>query len=280
VPKRLQRVPKKTRIKTLVPKKKQQKTKSQTMDFLMGKFMEYGASAGFSGIGGGGDKKDKKDEKKSVFYQSDVRDFVKFGAIGFLAMGIYQIGMRVAKRNINPCVDLLDRADSLSVDPIILDSFVNIQSYRDLNPWLFRTALQNVDRLLFLENALLSKQVHATSNDKAISFSYFRMSIIRLNQLQLLVKEKLGNEHALACNIFVQKIYFQMQKHFLNVLHLCSDFKPEFMIARAKSEVDRAVKKFKENKKYESSWSSFVEKKEHSRSQKSNRSRPTSVSGK
>jgi hypothetical protein len=195
-----------------------------------------------------------------ILQQTDVADFVKWGAIGAVSMGVYQLGMKVAQRKINPCVDLKDRGDSLNHDPIIRDAFINLQKYRELNIWLFKTALQNVDHLLFLEYALLSKSVSPTHTDKSIAFSYFRMAVIRLNMLQLLVKEHLGNDHGMAVNIFVKQVYTQIQKHFLNVLHICSEFKPSNLIARAQQEVDSALKKFRSNRAYPDSsvkWDKF-----------------------
>ena len=220
------------------------------MEFLMNLFGTMAFAAPPS-------TKEKKEEKKLILRKNDVTDFLKWGSIGFLGFGIYQLGMRVAKRNINPSCDLKDRADSLDCDPLIRECFINIQEYRDLNPWLFKTALQNVDHLLFLEHVLLTKKVFPTRNDKAISFSYFRMGIIRLNMFQLLVKEKLGNDHGVCVNIFVEKIYTQLQKHFLNILHLCSEFKPEFLISRAKKEVEQAMKSYKEGKSYQKKFNHF-----------------------
>jgi hypothetical protein len=206
-------------------------------------------------------KDGKSKDSKMIMYDKDVADFIKWGAIGFVGMGVYQLGMRVAQRNINPSVDLEDRADSINLNPIIRDSFVNLQSYRSLNPWLFRTSLQNVDHLLFLENALLTKQISPSQNDKAISFSHFRMGVVRLNQFQLIVKDKLGNSHAMAVNIFVKKIYDQIQKHFLNVLHICSRFNPGDLVARAQQEIDEAMKNYKKGERYgerKSKWEKFL----------------------
>jgi hypothetical protein len=219
--------------------------------------------ANSSGSSDSSDSNNTDDKMKMILYKNDVGDFVKWGAIGFLGMGIYQLGMRVAKRNINPCIELEDRADSLNLDPLIRDSFINIQSYRKLDPWLFKSAIQNVDHLLFLENALLNKSIVATRNDKVISFSYFRMAVIRLNTFQMCVKEKLGNDHAMAVNIFVKKIYKQIQKHFLNILHMCSEFKPGNLILRAKGEVEEALKAYESGRKYRSSsdqWERFKRK--------------------
>jgi len=199
-----------------------------------------------SALTGGGTKKGTG--MKMMVYPQDAKDFIKWGAIGFLGFGGYQLFMNIAKRNINPSVDFVDPVESMNCDPIIRDCFINIQPYRKLNPWLFKTALQNVDQLLFLENALLSQEVHPVRNDKVSAWTYFRMGVNRLNQFQFLVRERMGNEHGLAVNIFVKKIYEQMKKHALNVLHLCSEFKPEHLIARAPLEVDRAIRSFEEGK--------------------------------
>ena len=191
-----------------------------------------------------------EETRNNKFYRKDAVDFIKWGSIGFVGMGVYQLGLRLSKRGIKSTVDLVDRADSLGSNPIILDAFVNLQSYRSLDPWLFRTALQNVDHLLFLENALMSKRIIPARNDKAIAFSHFRMSVIRLNQFQFRVKDKLGNAHAMAVNMYVKKIYKELQKHLLNILHFCSQFNPGDLIARAQNEIDRALERYDNNTMY------------------------------
>jgi hypothetical protein len=70
------------------------------------------------------------------------------------------------------------------------------------------------------------------------------MAVNRLNQFQFLVRERMGNDHGLAVNIFVKKIYDQLKKHVLNVLHLCSDFRPERLISRAAIEVEQALRNY------------------------------------
>lgn len=184
-------------------------------------------------------------KKKTFFYKQDVQDFVKWGSIGFLGLGIYTIGMKVAKRNINSAIDLKDQTESVHLDQTVLEAFLNLQSYRDLNPWLFRTALHNIDHLLFLEDVLLRKVTLPTHNDKIISFSYFRIAVSRMNAFQLLVKERLGNDHGLVVNILIKNVYTQLQKHLLNILHMCSEFKPENLIARAQQEVDKALEEYR-----------------------------------
>ena len=220
-----------------------------------------------NGGGGGGAKK-----KGIVLYPSDASLFLKYGIAGFVGFGVYSIAMQLAKRNINPEVEFQDPVESMNCDPIIRDAFINIQSYRELNPWLFKSALQNVDQLLFLEDALLSRKVRPVKSDKIIAFSYFRMGCNRLGQLQWLIKEKLSSEHALTFNLYVRKIYAQLQKHLLNILHLCSEFKPQHLIERAPLEIARILKDLEENRKPEEDslarWEKMKEKAHHKRRHK------------
>jgi len=199
--------------------------------------------------GAGGNK--KKGGSSIVLYPSDAGTFLKYGIAGFVGFGVYSLAMQLAKRNINPEVEFQDPVESMNCDPIIRDAFINIQSYRELNPWLFKSALQNVDQLLFLEDALLSRKVRPVKSDKIIAFSYFRMGSNRLGQLQWLIKEKLSSEHALTFNLYARKIYAQLQKHLLNILHLCSEFKPQHLIERAPLEIARILKDLEENRKPE-----------------------------
>jgi hypothetical protein len=185
---------------------------------------------------------------KMILYPDDAKNFLKWGVVGFLGLGAYQLFMTLAKRNINPSVDFIDQVESMNCDPLIRDAMMSLQSYRQLNPWLFKSALQNIDQLLFLENALLNKQIKAVHNDKVASWSFFRMALSRLEQFQFLVRERLGNEHGLTVNIFARKIYAQLQKHILNVLHMCSEFKPEHLLARAPLEVERVLKNYEEGR--------------------------------
>jgi hypothetical protein len=189
-----------------------------------------------SGGGGGG--------MKLLLYPEDMKNFLKWGTLGFVGLGVYQLCMSLAKRNINPCVDFEDPVESMNCDEIIRNAMIELQTYRKLNPWIFKSALQNIDQLLFLENALLTRQIRAVPNDKATSWTFFRMALKRLNQFQFLVRQRMGNEHGLVTNLLVKKIYNQLQKHLLNILHLCSEFKPEHLIERAPLEIQRILNNY------------------------------------
>jgi len=196
---------------------------------------------------------------KVMLHQDDAKNFLKWGTLGFVGLGVYQLCMTMAKRNINPCVEFMDPVESMNSDPIIRDAMITLQSYRELNPWLFKTALQNIDQLLFLENALLSQQIQAVKNDKVASWSFFRMAIHRLGAFQYLVRERMGTEHGMTVNIFVRKIYAQLQKHILNILHMCTEFKPEHLIANAPLEINRILKNYEEGKEPVNSYQKWDE---------------------
>jgi hypothetical protein len=186
------------------------------------------------------------------FRPGDAQDFLKWGIVGFVGFGAYQMASKLARRTADPMSVLVDPVESIGNDPVILEALVKIQSYRELNPWMFSMAVRNIDHLLFLENALVSKEVQPVRNDKALAFTYFRIALTRLNTFQHLIKHKLSNKHAMAVNIYTEKIYDQLKKHFLNVLHLCSVIRPENLLKRAEEDVEAAMKRFRHSDGHDS----------------------------
>lgn len=228
-------------------------------------------NGGRKGTSNGASKDTDKDQQgkakpfKFNFYPGDGQKFLKWAVLGGMGIGLYQMGMVLSRRNINPSVELVDKPEAMNYDPTIRDAFIHLQTYRELNPWLFSAALKNVDQLLFLTQALMNHQVPPERNDKIIAFCNFRMASIRLNMFQMMVREKLNNDHGLAAHIYVDQIYKQTQKHLLNVLHLCSQFNPHHVLQRAKSEIASVMKAYHENRPYEDplvKWEKIMEKAE------------------
>jgi len=239
----------------------------------------------FNMLGNGQEKKNNDKEKKGSqpfdfkFYPGDAQKFAKWAVLGGMGIGLYQMGMVLSRRNTNPCIELIDKPEAMNYDPTIRDSFIHLQTYRELNPWLFSAALMNVDQLLFLTQALMNKQVPPERNDKVIAFTNFRMASIRLNMFQMLVREKLNNDQGLVAHIYVDQIYKQIQKHLLNVFHLCSSFNPKHVLQRAKNEVAAVMRAYTENKKYKDpieKWEKIKEKSKHRR--KKNQKKSSSLS--
>lgn len=211
--------------------------KKKTMDSVMSKMMLPKKATGKENKGHG-----------VKLYPSDMKKIVTGGLMALLGYSAYSTVMLMLKRNTNPESAFVDPVESMNQDPTIRDAFINLQSYRSLNPWLFKMALQNVDQLLFLEHALLSGAAKAVRQDKAISWSYFRVALNRLGQFQFLIRKRMGSDHAMAAYMCVDKIYEQMRKHLLNILQLCSEFNPKDMIEKAPAEIERILKQLKEGR--------------------------------
>lgn len=134
-----------------------------------------------------------------------------------------------------------DDVECMNMDPIIRDAFLSLQAYRKLDKYLFCKAIQSADQLLFLENALLNKEIVATRADKEKAWTLFKLSHDKLNEFQYLIREILKNEHGTVANIFVQKIYKQLQLHYANIINLCSRFNAKDIINQAPKAVENVL---------------------------------------
>jgi len=184
------------------------------------------------------DRNDPKSPAK--LYQHDISNAVRWGFMGGAALALYQLVVRVVRRQHNPTAELLDRQDALHLDTVVLDSFVELQAYRPLNTYLFSQSVHYVDRLLLLEDVLRRGEVVPERGDKTVAWVCFKGAINRLTELQYEVKDKLGAQHALAVNIIVTKIYEQLKKHLMNVLHLTRQFSVADMLKQAEKAIQEA----------------------------------------
>lgn len=174
-------------------------------------------------------------------YAEDWSGAIKAGCVGFLGLGAYYLSMVASKRQINPACDLKAPNEAISADPIILNALLNLQKYRDLNPVIFMLAVRNVDRLLFMEGALLQKKTFVCRRDKHLAFTFLRVAINRMQDLIYLIKTHTSAEHALVASLEAEKIYTQLQKHTLNIFHMASKFNPQSFIERANDVVKKAM---------------------------------------
>ena len=177
--------------------------------------------------------------KNGNFDKDDIKHFLRWGAIGFVALGTYKLSTQVVTKNISASAELKDMTESIHLDPKLCQAFIQLQAYRKLNPWLFRTSLQNADHLLFLESVLLDGDVIPVKNDKIIAYTHFKMSVTRLTKFNDEIFAALGSAHGLAVNMHTKIISSQLQKHLMNILHVCSQFKPHQLIEQALNELQR-----------------------------------------
>lgn len=169
--------------------------------------------------------------------EKDVYTFLKYGAIGFVGMGVYKVGTKMIKRDLDPSVEFEIPVESVQRDRVLTKAFLDLQEYKGVNEWLFRCAILNCDHLMFLEQVLMQGDVTPVRNDKVIAFSHFKLASTRLKMLQISVHEKIGAHHAALVGVLIKKIYSQMQIHFTNILHMCKDFKPENLLKEARKDI-------------------------------------------
>ncbi len=174
-------------------------------------------------------------------YKHDLQDAAKWALVGGIGFASYQLGIKAFQRKIDSCADFKHPVEAIQHDPVMREAFLNLQGYSQLRPYEFQIALSHADRLLFLEQQLITGQVQPTRNDKAIAFTCFRMSAKKLNELKNIVRDKMGNDHGLVVHLLIEKIYKKLQAHLLNVLHLCSKFDPLKLIEKAPKEIEKLL---------------------------------------
>ena len=174
-----------------------------------------------------------------TFTKGDMHEFLKYGSLGFLVLGLYKVGHHVANRSASD--PLLDEQESLHHDAVLHSKFVELQTYRALNPWLFRLGMQNADHLLYLEHSLTTGALSPLRKDKNLAYAYFRMALARLTTFQQVIRTKLGPEHALVATVLLKTIFERLQVHFTNTLHACSMFSTDNLRRRAEEDIRVAL---------------------------------------
>ena len=171
------------------------------------------------------------------FQKKDASQVLRWGMVGFAVFGAYNMSSTILRRQIDPSGELVDECGSLHNDPTLCKLLIDLQHYRSLNPWLFSTAILNIDTLILLENGLVTGYIDPARNDKVIAFTHYKVAVDRLNMLLYEIKTKLGNDHGLLAHNLINDIYKNLRKRFLNILHLCSQYNPQSLIRRAEDEI-------------------------------------------
>jgi hypothetical protein len=143
---------------------------------------------------------------------------------------------------------LSEPVEAMHGDPQVYEAFQILQMYKEVNPWLFVAAVQNMDQLLHLSRVLVSGRVKPLRTDKVTAFSFLRVGMGRLKAFQTHIYEELGSDHALVANVQVDTIYRQAKTHLLNIMHICSQFKLEDVINRAGEDVKRVIQQRQQRK--------------------------------
>ena len=171
----------------------------------------------------------------------DALNFVKYGAIGFLAFGGLKASQFYASRNLLPSSQLAFETECFHLDHELLEQFLVLQKYMKLNAWAYQMALTNTDCILYLLNALNTDAISPTASDKILAFTYFRVTCKRLDSFAASVEKTMATKHKLVVHMAITQIKQRLKQHVVNILSLCSQFNPAKLIARAETEVSLAL---------------------------------------
>jgi hypothetical protein len=157
---------------------------------------------------------------------------------GLASAAVYAF-LQYVRRTNNPLADFKDPVDMLHRDPELAQALYQLQSYKHVYPQCYTLILQTCDRILFIEHALLGKQL---TPDRTVLISATKMiSIVksRLDTYISVIRKEQGAEHAKAAIHFKQEVLRLIDKHVTNIFILMDrPLPPTEMAARAKSDFD------------------------------------------
>lgn len=162
------------------------------------------------------------------FTNEDYKDMLKKSGGIFMLGLIYSFLQTLSRKNVTELECFKDDVEALHYDTHILNAFRNLQGFRDMKlskksskfrepKYLFSSAIQNIDRLLFLENVLLGGEFDEYQNDTAIALTYFRIAKRNLEELQQIIEIEYGIKYAYAAGVNIKKIETQAFIHLSNI---------------------------------------------------------------
>jgi hypothetical protein len=175
--------------------------------------------------------------------KGDVLELLKWGTVGFAALGASQAVGKYYKDSQSPEVGtrFRDDVEFLPSDQAMSRDLLKLQEYRDINTPAFRSIVQNLDRIWGMEFALKNDSLIPKNKEKMVLFTHFKVAMSRLKKFQQLVKTELGTDHGLLVNTLAKRIYFRSQQHVFNCLRLCAEFQPTKLIERAQQDITSAM---------------------------------------
>ena len=100
---------------------------------------------------------------------------------------------------------------------------VKLQAFSNIDERSFCKAVDNIDRLLFIETQLASRNIKPNLNDRPLSYQYFKKSVDNLENL--VRKSKLHTSPQIPVHIhsIFKKIYSVLVDHWRNIMKLTND---------------------------------------------------------
>lgn len=171
----------------------------------------------------------------------DMADIVRWGAIGAVGFSGYQYMCKSSLRTADPAVSLIPKTSVIGSDEVLVDALVKLQVYRTLSTARFTSAVQTFDRLVHAERGIASGEILAMPDDKSVNFARLRVGMNKLNEMVRIVYNEMGLLHGKVALINLQIVHKQMEKHYMNIVHLVRKFNPDELLKQADEELNRTV---------------------------------------
>lgn len=126
--------------------------------------------------------------------------------------------------------------DAIQNDRGLLHYLSELETYSHVEEDLFHMIVQGIDKMLILEQVLLNDDAVPTKEDRGETHGRFAVIRRHLQTFQSEVLSVLGSEHGVTASYYTKQIYENLQKHYLNILHLCNKYHPEGALRRAREE--------------------------------------------
>lgn len=178
---------------------------------------------------------------KAPLNRDDMREFLKFGMMGFLVLGGLKASQSYARRTTLSTSVLKYTTECFHLDPMLITIFATLQKYDRINAWALRMAVTNIDCILYLKQALTTRVIAPCNSDKVMCFTYFTVACKRLDQFKDAVTKSMSPQHSLIVSTATRDAKDRLKIHVAEVLRLCSDFNPGHLLARVDADVSEAL---------------------------------------
>lgn len=149
----------------------------------------------------------------------DIRDLLCWGAGGLASGVVYQLASIWIRQKTNSG-DLDPPTEALHEDQELLALFCQLQEYRTLGDNVFRRAVDDADRLVFLHLQLRNKDVAAALHDRPHAFLYLKHAVENLERLLTLSQDHPMPRVPVEVHRLYVLIFTCLETHWNGILHL------------------------------------------------------------
>lgn len=140
---------------------------------------------------------------------------------------------------------LIDDADSIYNNPELSKALFQLQTFRDLEPLMFKDLIELIERLVHLEHVLHSQMIAPRPADRWDAMDYHIQIHSLLQQFQYLISNDMDAEYAVAAERLVSSIKGYLNIYYANLMTMTSEFHIENTLQRAPADVAKAAQRYR-----------------------------------